>query len=193
MIWSREIEGGSFDTPERRAALEARIGELASAVRDEVVRRYYRDDLASRRSAPFARKAAAAATRAAISEAVAATESPRRFAPRQRSCAAGLRSGAGKGNVTPALRPAPTRPRAPPRQQPDHARPALGDLPPGGPDPLDLVNYPGCCTTIWKKSPPLSSPSRGHQAPRRHHGRLRAGSSPIPRALRAGRENAGRY
>ena len=28
MIWSREIEGGSFATPERRAALEARIGEL---------------------------------------------------------------------------------------------------------------------------------------------------------------------
>ena len=28
MIWSREIEGGNFATPERRAALEARIGEL---------------------------------------------------------------------------------------------------------------------------------------------------------------------
>ena len=29
MLWSREIEGGSFATPERRAALEARIGELS--------------------------------------------------------------------------------------------------------------------------------------------------------------------
>ena len=35
MIWSREIEGGSYATPERRAALEARIGELTNAVRDE--------------------------------------------------------------------------------------------------------------------------------------------------------------
>src|SRR4029079_11601686 len=37
MIWSREIEGGSFATPERRAALEARIGELSNGIRDEVV------------------------------------------------------------------------------------------------------------------------------------------------------------
>src|SRR5690349_15665104 len=54
MIWSREIEGGSFDTPERRAALEARINELAGAVRDEVVRRYYRQDLAERLQRTFA-------------------------------------------------------------------------------------------------------------------------------------------
>ena len=37
VIWSREIEGGSFATPERRAALEARIGELSAGIRDEVV------------------------------------------------------------------------------------------------------------------------------------------------------------
>ena len=36
MLWSREIEGGSFATPERRAALEARINELANGIRDEV-------------------------------------------------------------------------------------------------------------------------------------------------------------
>src|SRR5271155_927831 len=46
LLWSREIEGGSFATPERRAALEARIGELASGIRDEIVRRYYRQHLA---------------------------------------------------------------------------------------------------------------------------------------------------
>src|SRR5258707_11166882 len=45
IIWSREIEGGTFATPERRAALEARIGELANGIRDEVIRRYYRQDL----------------------------------------------------------------------------------------------------------------------------------------------------
>src|SRR4249919_1226171 len=54
MIWSREIEGGSFATPERRAALEARIGELSNGIRDEVVRRYYRQDLAERLQRTFA-------------------------------------------------------------------------------------------------------------------------------------------
>ena len=54
MIWSREIEGGSFATPERRAALEARISELANGIRDEVVRRYYRQDLAERLQRTFA-------------------------------------------------------------------------------------------------------------------------------------------
>src|SRR5215210_7747703 len=57
VIWSREIEGGSFATPERRAALEARIGELAGAMRDEVVRRYYRQDLAERLQRTFAPEA----------------------------------------------------------------------------------------------------------------------------------------
>ena len=54
MIWSREIEGGSFATPERRAALEARINELSNVIRDEVVRRYYRQDLAERLQRTFA-------------------------------------------------------------------------------------------------------------------------------------------
>jgi len=54
VIWSRELEGGSFATPERRAALEARIGELTNGIRDEVVRRYYRQDLAGRLQRTFA-------------------------------------------------------------------------------------------------------------------------------------------
>jgi DNA primase len=54
MIWSREIEGGSYATPERRAALEARIGELTNGIRDEVVRRYYRQDLTERLQRMFA-------------------------------------------------------------------------------------------------------------------------------------------
>jgi DNA primase len=48
MIWLREIEGGAYATPERRAALEARINELAQGIRDEVVRKYYRQDLRER-------------------------------------------------------------------------------------------------------------------------------------------------
>ncbi|MBR1130647.1 DNA primase [Bradyrhizobium iriomotense] len=54
MIWSRELEGGNFATPERRAALEARIKELTNGVRDEVVRRYYRDDFVERLQRTFA-------------------------------------------------------------------------------------------------------------------------------------------
>jgi DNA primase len=54
VIWSREIEGNSFATPERRAALEARIGELTNGIRDEVIRRYYRQDLAQRLQRTFA-------------------------------------------------------------------------------------------------------------------------------------------
>jgi DNA primase len=54
VLWSREIEGGSFATPERRAGLEARIGELANNIQDEVVRRYYRQDLAQRLQSTFA-------------------------------------------------------------------------------------------------------------------------------------------
>jgi DNA primase len=54
VIWSREIEGGNYATPERRAALEARINHLTSGIRDEVVRRYYRQDLAERLQRAFA-------------------------------------------------------------------------------------------------------------------------------------------
>jgi DNA primase len=54
VIWAREIEGGNFNTPERRAALEAKIGELTNGIRDEVVRRYYRQDLSERLNRAFA-------------------------------------------------------------------------------------------------------------------------------------------
>ena len=54
VIWSREIEGGSFTTPERRAALERRINELTNGIRDEVIRRYYRQDLLERLRRAFA-------------------------------------------------------------------------------------------------------------------------------------------
>ena len=38
MLWARETEGHEFDTPERRAALEARINELTTGIGDESVR-----------------------------------------------------------------------------------------------------------------------------------------------------------
>jgi DNA primase len=60
VIWSREIEGGSFATPERRAALEARISEMTNGIHDEVVRRYYRQDFFERLQRTFAPEAARA-------------------------------------------------------------------------------------------------------------------------------------
>lgn len=50
MLWLREIENARLDTPERRAALEARLGEITRSIADETVRRYYRDDLRARLS-----------------------------------------------------------------------------------------------------------------------------------------------
>jgi DNA primase len=48
VLWMREIESGRFDTPERRAGLEARINELMTAITDETVRRYYRQEFLQR-------------------------------------------------------------------------------------------------------------------------------------------------
>ena len=52
-VGARE-QAGSFDTPERRAALEARIGEVTNAIADETVRRYYRQDFSARLRQMFA-------------------------------------------------------------------------------------------------------------------------------------------
>jgi DNA primase len=100
MIWSREIEGGSFATPERRAALEARIGELTNGIRDEVVRRHYRQHLAERLQRTFAPESGRGF-------AGTGRESGRRFAPRPAGSPGRFapRSGRGQGMSTagPAL------------------------------------------------------------------------------------------
>jgi DNA primase len=54
VLWARESEQGPFDTPERRAALEARIGEVTNTIGDESVRRYYRQDFSARLRQMFA-------------------------------------------------------------------------------------------------------------------------------------------
>jgi DNA primase len=54
MLWTRETEGHQFDTPERRAALEARLNEVTSAIGDDAVRKYYRQDFNARLSQFFA-------------------------------------------------------------------------------------------------------------------------------------------
>jgi DNA primase len=54
VLWARESEAGPFDTPERRAAFEARIGEVTATIADETVRRYYRQDFSERLRRAFA-------------------------------------------------------------------------------------------------------------------------------------------
>jgi DNA primase len=58
VLWTRETEAGRFDTPERRAGLEARLGQITAAIPDSV-RKYYRQDLEGRLRDLFAPPAAA--------------------------------------------------------------------------------------------------------------------------------------
>ncbi len=51
VLWEREMGAASLATPERRAALDARIGELVREIKDENVRRHYRSELDARLSA----------------------------------------------------------------------------------------------------------------------------------------------
>jgi DNA primase len=48
VLWTRETEANPHDTPERRAALEARLGEVTATIGDDVVRKYYRQDFGMR-------------------------------------------------------------------------------------------------------------------------------------------------
>lgn len=48
VLWAREVEGGDFSTPERRAALENRLAELMRQISDKRVRRHYGEDIARR-------------------------------------------------------------------------------------------------------------------------------------------------
>jgi DNA primase len=48
VLWMRETESNPIDTPERRAALEARLGEVTTTIGDETVRKYYRQDFGAR-------------------------------------------------------------------------------------------------------------------------------------------------
>jgi DNA primase len=60
ILWLRETATGRFDTPERRAGLEARINAVTAGIADEAVRKYYRHDLDARLRNLFAPPARAA-------------------------------------------------------------------------------------------------------------------------------------
>ncbi|TFF20400.1 DNA primase [Jiella endophytica] len=53
LVWMRETQGGSFDTPERRADLEYKLKGLFRTIGDEAVRRHYLDDASARLAAFF--------------------------------------------------------------------------------------------------------------------------------------------
>ncbi|MEZ5876607.1 MAG: toprim domain-containing protein [Tepidamorphaceae bacterium] len=48
IVWTMAVESQPHDTPERRAALEARLGGLVRSVGDETVRRHYGEEIARR-------------------------------------------------------------------------------------------------------------------------------------------------
>lgn len=56
MVWEKEVSAGSWDTPERRAALEARIEEVIGQIADPKVKSYYAQDLRGRVSRLFGPK-----------------------------------------------------------------------------------------------------------------------------------------
>lgn len=53
LLWARETEGRTLDTPERRAALERRLGEVSQTIADESLRRHYARELSDRFAALF--------------------------------------------------------------------------------------------------------------------------------------------
>jgi DNA primase len=53
MIWQRETAGAVFDTPEKRAELDARLKQVVSVIADESVRYHYQQDIRNRLGAFF--------------------------------------------------------------------------------------------------------------------------------------------
>ncbi|MGC4409558.1 DNA primase [Rhizobium rosettiformans] len=53
MVWMRETQAGGFDTPEKRAELEAKLKQIVNVIADENVRRHYQQDVRDRLYAFF--------------------------------------------------------------------------------------------------------------------------------------------
>jgi DNA primase len=53
MVWLRETSGTVFETPEKRAELEARLKQVTQVIGDESVRRHYQQDMRDRLYAFF--------------------------------------------------------------------------------------------------------------------------------------------
>jgi DNA primase len=63
MLWTREVEAGPLDTPERRAAFERRLKEPLGQIKDETTRKHYRREMEERLAQLFASTAPARAER----------------------------------------------------------------------------------------------------------------------------------
>ena len=48
LLWSREYAGGDWSTPERRALLEKRVGDLVRQISDPAIQRYYEQEMRAR-------------------------------------------------------------------------------------------------------------------------------------------------
>ena len=110
LVWARETAAGVFDTPERRAALEARLRDIARTIGDESVRRHYQQAFAERVAAFFP-----------------APAPPERFAGRGRPYQKGgdwRPTGAGDAPADPGL--------GPPQAEPDARPPRVGAASRGG-------------------------------------------------------------
>ena len=57
LLWRRAMETGSVETPERRAGLAQTLRTTVATIRDETVRRYYRDEIEERLRGPGPRGA----------------------------------------------------------------------------------------------------------------------------------------
>jgi DNA primase len=58
ILWARETEAAPIDTPDRRAALERRLREALGPMRDETLKRYYREEIDARLSSLGPRQSA---------------------------------------------------------------------------------------------------------------------------------------
>jgi DNA primase len=64
MLWRRETQERPLDTPERRAALERRLAEVAGQIQDAALRRYYGQDLSARLAKLFGEESSRAGSQA---------------------------------------------------------------------------------------------------------------------------------
>ncbi|MCX2697881.1 DNA primase [Ochrobactrum chromiisoli] len=56
LVWTRETASGVFDTPERRAELEARLREITNRIANEDIRRHYSQEMRDRAQAFFGQR-----------------------------------------------------------------------------------------------------------------------------------------
>ena len=179
----------------RHAGAARRAGgadpELTNGIRDEVVRRYYRQDLAQRLQRTFAPEGGRGGYGRGNYRGGAGNfggESGRRFAPRGSFTpgAAGRfepsrlwRPRAAAGRQPDHQPPALSGGEPAARDEPDHARPAQRDLPPRGADPAipDQSSLAAARPSGGGGGAGIG-PSRGAQIARRHHRGLRQRPSP---------------